>query len=233
MEIKILNLVEGARSATGLTVIIDVFRAFSMECYAFAGGAESIYPVGAIEEAYQLGAQHPEYLLAGERNEQMPEGFHLGNSPLQVLGTDVAGKTIIHTTSAGTQGLVNAVNADEVITGSFVNAGAIIEYIRKRSPETVSLVGMGYSAQYPVEEDVACAEYIANELRGIPNDFASMADHIRHTSGARFFIKENQHFAPKEDFELCLNINRFNFVLRRYIENGRMVIKPIDTHDEN
>ncbi len=233
MEIKILNLVEGAREATGLTVIIDVFRAFSMECYAFAGGAERIYPVGAIEEAYKLGKAHPEYLLAGERNEQMPEGFHLGNSPMQVTATNVEGKSIIHTTSAGTQGLVNAVNADEVITGSFVNAGAIVEYIRMRSPRTVSLVGMGYSANYPVEEDVACAEYIANELRGIPNDFASMVNHIRHTSGARFFIEENQHFAPKEDFELCLNINRFNFVLKRYMENDRMVIKPVKTHADS
>ena len=32
MEIQILELIEGARAARGLTVIIDVFRAFTLEC---------------------------------------------------------------------------------------------------------------------------------------------------------------------------------------------------------
>jgi 2-phosphosulfolactate phosphatase len=34
MEIEILEFAEGARKARGLTVIIDVFRAFSVACYA-------------------------------------------------------------------------------------------------------------------------------------------------------------------------------------------------------
>ena len=36
MEIRILELIEGAKKAEGLTVIIDVFRAFSLECYLYA-----------------------------------------------------------------------------------------------------------------------------------------------------------------------------------------------------
>ena len=32
-NINILHLIEGAKPAKGLTVIIDVFRAFSLECY--------------------------------------------------------------------------------------------------------------------------------------------------------------------------------------------------------
>ena len=44
MNIEILQLIEGARKARGLTVIIDVFRAFSVECYAMAGGAKEILP---------------------------------------------------------------------------------------------------------------------------------------------------------------------------------------------
>lgn len=38
MEIRILELIEGAKKAEGLTVIIDVFRAFSLECYLYARG---------------------------------------------------------------------------------------------------------------------------------------------------------------------------------------------------
>jgi 2-phosphosulfolactate phosphatase len=225
MEIRILDLIEGARKATGLTVIIDVFRAFSLECYAFDRGASKIIAVGDIGEAYLIKEEHPDYILIGEREEKMPKGFDYGNSPSQILHGDFTGKTIVHTTSSGTQGLVNAVNADEVITGSFVNAGAIIEYIRQKSPTTVSLVGMGFAGLYQVEEDAGCAQYIANELRGTENNFNRMVNLIRNTSGQRFFLEENQHHAPKEDFDLCLNINRFNFVLKRVIENDRMVLK--------
>ena len=35
MKINILHLIEGAKKAEGLTVIIDVFRAFSLECYLY------------------------------------------------------------------------------------------------------------------------------------------------------------------------------------------------------
>ena len=54
MNIKILHLIEGARSAVGTTVVIDVFRAFSMEAYMMAQGAKKIIPVGDSEIAYKL-----------------------------------------------------------------------------------------------------------------------------------------------------------------------------------
>ena len=68
------------------------------------------------------------------------KGFDYGNSPSSVLGQDLTGKRIIHTTSAGTQGITNAAHADEIITGSLVNAKAIAAYIKQKNPEEVSLV---------------------------------------------------------------------------------------------
>ena len=64
MRIKILELIDGAKKAEGLTVIIDVFRAFTLETYLFAQGAEKIYPVGEMAEAFALKEQHPDWLLA-------------------------------------------------------------------------------------------------------------------------------------------------------------------------
>ena len=151
MKIDILHLLDGAKKAEGLTVVIDVFRAFSTACYVFANGAERIIPIGDIEKAYNLKQQNPEYILIGERNERVPPGFDFGNSPTHIQNKDFRGKTIIHTTSAGTQGLVNATHSTERITGSFVNAPAIINYIRTQKPEKVSLVCMGYSMKHPSE----------------------------------------------------------------------------------
>ena len=228
MEIKILQLLEGAKAATGLTVIIDVFRAFSTACYAFNGGIEKSFPVGDIDLAYRLKENNQDYILVGERNEQKPPGFDFGNSPSQILKGDLLGKTIVHTTSSGTQGIANASAADEIITGSFVNAGAIIRYIRQKQPKIISLVCMGYACQYPTDEDTFCAEFIKNELEGLPNNFNEMVKIMRIGSGARFFDLDKQKWAPKEDFDLCLNLNRFDFVLKVERENELNYLHKID-----
>ena len=214
MTIEILQLLDGAKQANGLTVIIDVFRAFSTACYAFDYGALKIIPVGDIDFSYRLKEGNPDFILIGERNEQKPPGFDFGNSPSLLIREKITGRTIIHTTSSGTQGIANAINADEIITGSFVNAGAIIRYIQQQNPETVSLVCMGYACEYPTDEDTLCAEFIKNELEGIQNNFEKMGEKIRIGSGARFFDKNKQSWSPKKDFELCLAINRFDFVLK-------------------
>ncbi len=227
MNVEILQLLEGAREARGLTVIIDVFRAFSTACYAFGNGIQRIYPVGDLEKAYELKRQNPGYILVGERNEQKPEGFDFGNSPSQLLTADLNAKTMVHTTSSGTQGIANATGADEILTGSFVNAQAIVNYIRKKNPEKVSLVCMGYSCQYPTDEDTLLGIYIKNELEGKANDFPAMVEQLRKGDGARFFAPEKQEWAPSADFDLCLSLNRFNFVLKVEQENGINYLKKI------
>jgi 2-phosphosulfolactate phosphatase len=228
MQINILQLLDGAKKAEGLTVIIDVFRAFSTACYAVDAGIERIYPVGDLEKAYQMKLQNPEFILVGERNEQKPEGFDFGNSPSQLLNSDLKGKTMVHTTSSGTQGIANATGADEILTGSFVNASAIINYIRRQNPEKVSLVCMGYSCQYPTDEDTLLAVYIKNELENIENDFDAMVNQIRTGDGARFFAPEKQEWAPMADFDLCLSLNRFNFVLKVIQEEGQNYLQKIE-----
>ena len=103
MNIQILEMIEGARQAKGLTVIIDVFRAFSLECYLMAKHPAQLCPVGAKETAYAWKENHPEAVLIGERHGVILPGFQYGNSPSQIADVDLEGKTLIHTTSAGTQ----------------------------------------------------------------------------------------------------------------------------------
>lgn len=83
----------------------------------------------------------------------------MGNSPSQNRSINVNGKTVVHTTSAGTQGIANAIHADEILGGSFVNARATAEYILNSGAYDVSLVCMGLEALAPTEEDTLCALY--------------------------------------------------------------------------
>ncbi len=228
MDVEILHLKEGARAAKGLTVIIDVFRAFTVAPYLFKNHAERIIPVEKVSDAFDLKTQINDCILIGERNEDKIPGFDFGNSPTAIRNFDFSGKTVVHTTSSGTQGIVNAVNADEIITGSFVNVNAIIQYIRDKKPSVVSLVCMGYACQYPIEEDTFCAEYIKNTLLQIPFDFNEMKNIIRTTSGARFFDPSKAHFAPSSDFDLCMQVGVLDFILRvKPWKNGFVELQKI------
>lgn len=233
MNVQIMQLIEGARQARGLTVIIDVFRAFSVECHAFARGARTILPVGAIEDAFALKEKLPEALLVGERNGKKCEGFDCGNSPSQLERFDLAGRTIIHTTSAGTQGIANAACADEILAASLVNARATVAYIQNRNPETVSLVCMGWNGMYETQEDTLCAQYMAALLRGEQPDITAQIADLANTSGKKFFDPANAEVYPKKDFEMSTQLDRFSFALRaNRTENGVFVEKvDVDTFE--
>ena len=215
MKIRILHLIEGARQAEGLAVVIDVFRAFSLECWLYAMGAEEIRPVGAIEEALAWREKDPGCVLIGERHGRKLDGFDFGNSPSTVDPEAVRGKRIIHTTSAGTQGVTNAVHAEEILTGSFLNAKAIAEYIRQRNPENVSLVCMGKEGLAPAEEDELCALYLESLLtgEGMPDIDRRLQD-LRTGGGRHFFDPDNQEVFPQADFGMCVDRDRFGFVIR-------------------
>lgn len=217
MEIQILQQIEGAREARGTTVIIDVFRAFTLECYLMAAGAERILPVGSKETAYRLKEEHPDYLLAGERHGAILPGFDYGNSPLQTKGNSFEGKTVVHTTSAGTQGVVNAVGAEEILTGSLVNARAVARYLQRKGCEQVSLVCMGLEAKWESPEDTLCARYIKSILEGTGLDMKAELEALRHTTEGSKFFDPAQPVFPEGDYWMCTDVDRFDFVLK--VEN--------------
>ena len=229
MKVEILEFVKGARNAKGVAVIIDVFRAFSVACYAFDAGAVRIIATAEVSEAFLLKTRYKNSVLVGERDEQKIDGFDFGNSPTEIIKADLSGKTVIHTTTAGTQGLINAKQADTILTGSFVNAGAIVKYIKSIDPGQVSLVAMGYRANVSAEEDLICAEMIAAALKNenfVPGD---RIPDLQKGSGSRFFNSGNIGFSPPTDFFLCTMVNKFGFVLqatRRF--DGNVDLMRID-----
>ena len=229
MEVKILEFVEGARKAKGVAVIIDVFRAFSVACYTFDGGALKLIATETPSDAFSLKKIYTNSLLIGERDEKKIEGFDLGNSPTEIIKTNVEGKVIIQTTTSGTKGLTNAKNADIIITGSFVNISAIVQYIKALNPEHVSLVAMGYRGTQSAEEDILCAELISAGLKNNIDISDKKIASLQHSSGKRFFDSKNIDFSPPSDFFLCTMVDRFNFVLKAFTRfDGNVELIRID-----
>ncbi|NND06053.1 MAG: 2-phosphosulfolactate phosphatase [Saprospiraceae bacterium] len=203
MQIKIYRCLEGAQKARGLTVLFDVFRASNTIIACLAGGAEFVLPIGDLDEAHRLKKQHPGYMLLGERNGIPPKGFDGDNSPAKAACMDLEHKKIILTTSAGSQGIVHANQADLLVIGSFANAKAITEYIRAQQPEIVSLLAIGLNAIDPAHEDEACAQYIQQLLDTQDSEFAKIQEDLLACNGADRLRRLHQH----EDLLFCTTMD--------------------------
>lgn len=210
MIITINRLLEGAKTAKGITVVIDVFRASNTIMACLASGANSIIPVGEIDDARKLKKENSTHLLLGERGGIMIEGFDYGNSPVEVSKMNLKTKTVILTTSAGSQGIVYSDKADEIIIGSFANSQAIVDYIKNKNPKIVTLLAIGDSATEPAVEDEECAKYIKAKLLGDKVDFRQMKKNIFASKGADRLRSLNQ----EDDLEFCTRLDIYNIVAK-------------------
>ena len=212
MKIKIIH---DPQKATGIAIIIDVFRAFTVEPIIIKNGAKKLIVIGDKEIAYNFKKENSDYILIGERDGIKLPDFDYGNSPSQIEKVDFTNKVVVHTTSCGTQGIVNSMNAKEIITGSLVNISAIVKYIKNRGYDDISIVTLAKPGADPFEEDKLCAEYIKEKLENKSTDeFKSRILNLKYTSGAKFFDDELQEIYPKKDFYLCTDIDKYDFVLK-------------------
>jgi 2-phosphosulfolactate phosphatase len=187
-----------------------------------------VLPVAEIDDARELGRSIPGALLAGERHTRRLPGFDAGNSPTEIRALDLRGRVLVHTTHAGTQGLVNAAAADEVLTGAFVNISAVCRYLRERAPERVSLVRMGHEARERCTEDDLYAECLRLMLAGEPAPLAEVRERLRSAPAAEKFFDPACDWAPLEDFDYCTDVDRFDFVLRlKRVPGGRPELERV------
>lgn len=143
-----------------IVVIIDILRATSAICTAFANGASSIIPVATIEEARDY--KEKGYLVAAERDGYVLDFADFGNSPFNFSHDRVAGKTIVYSTTNGT-GIINlAYKAGYIVIGSFLNFSSLVRWISSQERNVV-LFCAGWKNRFNLE-DTICAGAIAAEL---------------------------------------------------------------------
>ncbi len=229
MEIRLDSLVKGAKKAQGTAIIVDVFRAFTTAAMAFHRGAAEIILVAEVEKALELRHQDGgDLIIMGEVDGKRPDGFDYGNSPYEISQADVAGKTIVQSTRAGTVGVTAAINAETIYLGSLVTATATATAVRRDNPRMVSIVAMGDRGAHRSDEDEQCALYLRNLLEGRNPDPDAVRSLIM-TGGQtqKFFDDSQPQFHPK-DVELALQINRFPFAMRVSREKGLLVARKED-----
>jgi len=212
-------------------VVVDVLRAFTVEPWLFHRGARRIVAVAEATHAVALHDEHlPNALLAGEHGGRRLEGFDLGNSPTEVAGAQLAGRTVIHRTSAGTQGLLRTAGSGLVLTGSFVTARATAARLRAASPTRVSFVITGESLGRNGDEDLAAAELIAARMRGSDPDPAPYLARVAASDAGRSFVPGGPDWAPPGDLALACEVDRFDRALTVIPSNlpDALEVEPTD-----
>jgi len=216
MNIRIIEFLDHIDTQDdGITVVIDVFRAFTTALQAFSRGTKKIISVSKLDTAYVLKQNNPSFILMGERDGLKQRSFDYGNSPVEIMNADLLGKTVIHTSSAGTQGLVKAAQGNnEVITGSLANAFSVARYIRKNKFDNVRLVAMGRNANQHAPEDMECAYYIKDLLLGQAKCASHYNFRVRYyTQHEEIDFVKNGIWKPG-DMDRCLSMNHFSYILK-------------------
>ena len=185
-----------------------------MIAHALAAGAERVVPVAEVEVARTMKAADPTVLLVGERHARKLPGFDCGNSPTEVLREPLGGRTLIHTTHAGTQGLTAAFAvADRVFTGALVNLSATIAAVRALQPKEVTIVAMGHEARERCVEDDLCREALLAGLRGEQLETRDWVTRLRAAPAAAKFFDPAADWAPLEDFAYCTALDAVPFAV--------------------
>ena len=217
---------EDCHDAKGVVIVIDVLRAFSTAAYAFSRGAKEILLVSTVDEALSLKSAIPQSRAMGEVGGLRPEGFDFGNSPTYIDETDLFGITMIHRTSAGTQGVVRSRGADVMLASSFVVAGATARYVSNLAVPEVTFVITGKSYNGG-DEDLACAQYLESLLKGSQPDINPFIKRVLESRDAFPHLDPAQREFPLSDLEYCTQVDKFDFAMPITREDGNFIMRTV------
>ena len=139
------------KNTEALIVVVDILRATSSICNAFANGVDKIIPVETRNIAHQM--KFKGYTVAAERDGFKLDFADFGNSPFNFSKENVEGKTIVYSTTNGTRTIHQAAECHQVVIGSFLNNKAVADFlISKHRP--VIIFCAGWKNRFNIEDTI-------------------------------------------------------------------------------
>ena len=155
-------------------VVVDLLRATSVISTAFECGVSAVIPVRTLEEAQKY-KDVESHIIAAERNTLPIEGLDYGNSPYHYIDADVKGKTLVLTTTNGTKA-IHLAKEHKVITASFVNIDAVVEYLVHDNNNIIILCS-GWKGLFNLEDPIFAGALSEKLLES--NQFYSTCDSVQ------------------------------------------------------
>jgi len=165
-------------------VAIDVIRATTMAITSAATGRRTFY-ADSLEAARRLAEQLDNPLIAGELKGDMPEGFDMNNSPVELLQRTDLHRPIILLSSSGTKLMHEASRSGEAAyVACFRNHSAVARHLSGRHRK-IAIIGAGSRNEFR-EEDQMCCAWIAERLlrAGYVAESSATQDIVERWSGA-------------------------------------------------
>jgi 2-phosphosulfolactate phosphatase len=213
--------IDGARSARGAVVVIDVLRAFTTAACAFAAGARDLVLTDSVESAFEQKRRHPDAFLMGEVGGAKVDGFDHGNSPSDFPKDAVLGRRVIQCTGSGTRCAVAASGAESLHVASLNVAGATVRAVA--SAPVVTIVASAGA----LEGDDAVGDYLEGLLRGSPPPVAEIVRRVRDSDAGRRIASDAYPQYPKGDLDVCTLVDAHDFAMRARRENGLFIVQAI------
>jgi 2-phosphosulfolactate phosphatase len=202
----------GARVASrsgSVVVMVDAFRASTTIAVLISKGAR-VVPVASVAAAASAATD----FRIGERGSAKVAGFDFGNSPTEILGSEIPpGSTVALSTTNGTRIVEAARGAKTILTGAFVNAGILAECLAGGTYDgaEVVVVGCGWERRR-ASEDEAAAGAILHRLQSRGADLDMRARRVveGYLSRSMRTLQNNsaaqrlKRLGYEEDLEFCL-----------------------------
>jgi 2-phosphosulfolactate phosphatase len=202
-------------------IVIDVLRATTVLITALSNGAASVRTVSNIAQAFEIQKTHPDVILAGEREAVIIDGFHFGNSPLNMISENISGKHLVMCTSNGTKAVAAARQAEKIWAAALINLQAIANQLLLENLD-ITIICSGTLGNFSLD-DVWAAGLLINRLLAQENfllsDSAQMAAiATQNNQEHKIALKDCYHLnlllskGFQKDVDYCLSLDVINVV---------------------
>jgi len=212
-------------------LVVDILRATTTIVTALGNGAKAVIPAETAADAIQLAnnLERDDLILAGEQGAERIEGFQCGNSPLEMSAETVKDKTLVMTTTNGTQALLAAESGEPVLVGSVINFSAAARAAQaafEAAGELIILCG-GREQRFALEDAYVAGrfarEILPSRQRGVEIDDAAIAAlQLMRRYGEKWKTAVNASAAARrlrdlgmgKDVAAATEVDRFDIVPR-------------------
>lgn len=197
-------------------VVFDVCMFSSTVISIFDQGVDY---VGAYNEKKEI-----DYKFGGEGEGE----FDFGNYPQSVYGNITGTEEFVGIISDnGSVACHNVKNINEncdIIIGSTINIGRVVDYIRQNDEQEYVLLQSGRRGNYQFEDSVASA-IVSERIRGTELQKKDM-----YKNTITRFIREYYDWVPEEDIERIINFDSYDVLpISSYSDDEHICFKDISS----
>jgi 2-phosphosulfolactate phosphatase len=194
-------------------VAVDVIRATTTATTAISTGRKC-HVAATLDAAFAKASRLPNALLAGELAGEMPDGFHMTNSPAQLATRTDVSRPLVLLSSTGTRLMHEIRDSPSAYVACFRNYSATVDYLAQNY-DAVVLIGAGTRGEFR-EEDQMCCAWMAQRLMKCgfaPNDGVTLhlVDRWRNAPKDAFMKSRSVDYLRRSD-----QLHDLNFILSHF-----------------